>query len=132
MLASIFTRLKTSIDHSAAVSLRVTVLLDKNAGTFGRWAMQLRSLKNKIQSSKDSTMSDGEYIAKLMAIGADSNLLQTAQHVAAKKLLDYDGEIYPQDGCAITLSVLLQEAGIAVPDTYLAITLGNTLRKQRN
>lgn len=77
-------------------------------------------------------MSDSQCIAKLTAIASDSNQLQTAQHVAAKKLLDYDGETYPQDGCAITLSVLLQEAGIAVPDTYLAIALGSTLRKQRN
>lgn len=77
-------------------------------------------------------MSDSDCIPKLMAIGSDSNQLQTAQHVAAKKLLDFDGETYPSDGCAITLSVLLQEAGIAVPDTYLAITLGNTLRTQRN
>jgi hypothetical protein len=77
-------------------------------------------------------MSDGESIPKLMEIASDSYQLQTAQHVAAKKLLDYDGEIYPSDGCAITLSVLLQEAGIAVPDTYLAITLGSTLKKQRN
>jgi hypothetical protein len=74
-------------------------------------------------------MSDGESSPKLMGIASDSYQLQTAQHVAAKKLLDYDGEIYPSDGCAITLSVLLQEAGIAVPDTYLAITLGNTLKK---
>lgn len=65
-------------------------------------------------------MSDSECIPKLMAIGSDSNQLQTAQHVAAKKLLDFDGETYPSDGCAITLSVLLQEAGIAVPDTYHA------------
>jgi hypothetical protein len=77
-------------------------------------------------------MSDSQCVTKLMTIASDSNQLQTAQHVAAKKLLDYDGETYPQDGCAITLSVLLQEAGIAIPDTYLAIALGNTLRKQRN
>ena len=76
-------------------------------------------------------MSDGESIPKLMEIASDSYQLQTAQHVAAKKLLDYDGEIYPSDGCAITLSVLLQEAGIAVPDTYLAITLGNTQKTGR-
>jgi hypothetical protein len=76
-------------------------------------------------------MSDGQYIAALVGIASDANQLITAQQVAAKKLLDYDGEIYPHDGCAITLSVLLQQAGIAVADTYQAIVLGNTLKLKR-
>jgi hypothetical protein len=46
-------------------------------------------------------------------------------------LLDYDGEIYPKDGCAITLSVLLQDAGIAVKDTYQAFALGNLLKARK-
>jgi hypothetical protein len=54
-----------------------------------------------------------------------------AQHVAAVRLLKYDGEIYPSDGCAITLSVLLQEAGIVVADTYRAFDLGNLLADNR-
>ena len=77
-------------------------------------------------------MSDDQCIPDLIEIASDSYQLQTAQHVAAKKLLDYDGEIFPQDGCAITLSVLLQEAGIAVPDIYRAIDLGDQLKTERN
>ena len=68
----------------------------------------------------------------MIEIASDSYQLQTAQHVAAKKLLDYDGQIFPQDGCAITLSVLLQEAGIAVPDIYRAIDLGDQLKTERS
>jgi hypothetical protein len=77
-------------------------------------------------------MSDAESIPTLTNIASDRDQLIAAQHVAAKRLLDFDGEIYPADGCAITLSVLLQEAGIAVPDTYQAITLGNLLKSKRN
>ena len=39
-------------------------------------------------------------------------------------------EIFPSDGCAITLSILLQEVGIAVPDTFKAIDLGNVLKNK--
>lgn len=66
-----------------------------------------------------------------MKLGSDANQLMAAQHIAAKRLLDFDGEIYPKDGCAITLSVLLQEAGIAIKDTYQAMVLGNLLKNSR-
>jgi hypothetical protein len=77
-------------------------------------------------------MSDGEFIPGLVKLASDSNQLLAAQHLAARRLLKYDGEIYPHDGCAITLSVLLQESGISVDDTYQAITLGTLLKSQRN
>jgi len=77
-------------------------------------------------------MSDGQFIPGLVQLASDSQQLLTAQQDAAKKLLEYDGETYPQDGCAITLSVLLQNTGIAVVDTYQAIALGNTLKSKRN
>lgn len=77
-------------------------------------------------------MSDSQFIPKLLEIASDADQLVEAQHIAAKKLLDYDGEIYPSDGCAITLSVLLQEAGIGIADTYQAIALGNALMTKRN
>jgi hypothetical protein len=67
----------------------------------------------------------------LLKLSSDPAQLVAAQNVAAKRLLDYDGEIYPSDGCAITLSVLLQEAGIKVADTFLAFDLGNTLKNNR-
>jgi hypothetical protein len=75
---------------------------------------------------------DQEKIATLITQASDSTQLQAAQTVAARKLLDYDGEIFPSDGCAITLSVLLQNAGIAVPDTFMAIDLGRLLETDRH
>jgi hypothetical protein len=76
-------------------------------------------------------MGDAKGIEALIEIAGDRDRLIDAQHVAAKRLLDFDGEIYPADGCAITLSVLVQEAGIAVPDTFQAILLGNILKGKR-
>jgi Glycosyl hydrolase family 46 len=64
---------------------------------------------------------DGRAIARLLTIASVPQTLQAAQAIAAQRLLAYDGEKYPQDGCAITLSVLMQQAGIAAPDTYMAI-----------
>lgn len=75
-------------------------------------------------------MSDSEHIPDLIKLASDVSLLQDAQRIAAKKLLDFDGEIFPSDGCAITLSILLQEGGIAVPDTFKAIDLGNVLKNK--
>jgi hypothetical protein len=75
---------------------------------------------------------DFQFIENLVDISSDADKLVAAQHVAAKRLLDYDGEIYPHDGCAITLSVLLQNAGIHVEDTYTAIDLGRRLKNNRN
>jgi hypothetical protein len=77
-----------------------------------------------------SASGDAQFIPALLKLGSDANQLLAAQHTAAKRLLDFDGEIFPSDGCAITLSVLLQDAGIAVKDTFLAIDLGNLLKKR--
>jgi hypothetical protein len=74
---------------------------------------------------------DKQNIPTLLGIASDSNQLVAAQSVAAQRLLAYDKEIYPSDGCAITLSVLLQEAEIAVADTFLAFDLGNLLKNGR-
>ena len=71
-------------------------------------------------------------IDTLIKIGSNAATLDIAQKRAAQKLLMYDGEIYPHDGCAITLSIMLQDAGIKVPDTYQAITLTNELRDKLN
>jgi len=67
----------------------------------------------------------------LVKLASDADQLLAAQHMAAKRLLDFDGEIFPKDGCAITLSVLLQEAGIQIKDTYQAIALGNLLKGRK-
>ena len=71
---------------------------------------------------------DGGAIGNLLGIASNPQTLQAAQAVAAQRLLNYDGEKYPQDGCAVTLSVLLQESGINVPDTYMAIDMCRLLQ----
>ena len=84
-----------------------------------------------LDAQAELTTADGQCISGLLNLASDANQLVAAQHVAARRLLNYDGEIYPSDGCAITLSVLLQEAGIAVADTYRAIDLGEILKDRR-
>jgi hypothetical protein len=76
-------------------------------------------------------MGDAKWIPALIALASDADQLLAAQHEAAKRLLDYDGEVYPKDGCAITLSVLLEESGISIKDTYTALALGNLLKNRK-
>src|SRR5258708_36017544 len=76
-------------------------------------------------------MSDADFIPKLIQIASDAAQLVAAQHDAAQRLLDFDGEVFPHDGCAITLSVLLQNAGIDIDDTFQALALGNLLKSDR-
>jgi hypothetical protein len=77
------------------------------------------------------SMGDSQRIPELVKLASDADQLVAAQQMAAKRLLDFDGEVFPKDGCAITLSVLLQEAGIPVKDTYQALALGNLLKTSR-
>ncbi len=74
---------------------------------------------------------DASHINSLIAVAANAATLDIVQRRAAQKLLAYDGEIYPHDGCAITLSLLLQESGINVTDIYQAISLTRELRDTR-
>ena len=76
-------------------------------------------------------MGDGQFIPSLVTLASNGNQLLAAQHVAADRLLKFDGEKFPSDGCAITLSVLMQDAGVGVKDTFQALALGNVL-KERN
>ncbi|HXH37146.1 MAG TPA: hypothetical protein VNN08_00820 [Thermoanaerobaculia bacterium] len=73
-------------------------------------------------------MNDKDRLPQLIADASNDATLQQLEARAARKLLDFDDEIYPSDGCAITLSILLQDAGIDVPDTFQAIKLGQVLR----
>ena len=73
-------------------------------------------------------ITDEDQIKQLIQEASSVGKLQSVQVMAADKLLKYDDEKYPSDGCAITLSVLLQDAGIDVPDTFTAIELGRVLR----
>jgi hypothetical protein len=75
-------------------------------------------------------MGDSSHIPGLVKLASDANQLIAAQHTAAKRLLDFDGEVFPSDGCGITLSVLLEEAGISVKDTFQALALGNVLKER--
>jgi len=74
---------------------------------------------------------DTDRIENLIHLGSNVVTLDSAQKRAAADLLAYDGEEYPQDGCAITLSLLLNDAGIGVPLIYQAIKLGQHLRDTR-
>ena len=76
-----------------------------------------------------SILVPSDLVKNLIAIGSDTKKLLAAEAVAGKKLLHATGIRYPHDGCAITTSVILQEAGYDVPDTYRAIDLGNILKK---
>ena len=75
-------------------------------------------------------MSDHDYIPDLLRMAGNPDGLQAAEADAAVKLLNFDGEVYPADGCAITQSCLLQSIGIAVPDTFQAIGFGDMLKKR--
>jgi hypothetical protein len=77
-----------------------------------------------------SIMSDQDQLPGLIAAASDASRLDHVQTIAAKRLLASEGEVYPADGCAITLSVLLQDAGIDVPDTFQALKLGNVLKER--
>ena len=77
-------------------------------------------------------MADRDHVTRLVEIASTNGELLTAQHEAARRLLAYDGEIFPHDGCAITLSVLMQSAGIAIEDTFQAIELTRLLANHRN
>lgn len=80
----------------------------------------------------NGSTTDAGAIPKLLELASNAVTLGDAEKRAARKLLNYDGEIYPHDGCAITLSTLLQDAGIDIPDTYRAIDLGALLRDERH
>jgi hypothetical protein len=75
-------------------------------------------------------MSDSDQISGLIKLASDPGQLQNAQQIVAQRLLNFDGEVYPQDGCAITLSVLMQDAGIPVPDTFQALAMGDVLKNR--
>jgi hypothetical protein len=75
-------------------------------------------------------MSDRDNIATLIKLGSGTDSLQAVEHVAAQKILAFDGEAFPADSCAITQSCLMQDAGIDVPDTYQALAFGNMLIKR--
>jgi hypothetical protein len=95
-------------------------------------ALPASSAAAPMASSGGGGISDQGQIANLIALGSNPVTLDSAQKRAAAALLAYDGEVYPQDGCAITLSTLLQDAGINVPAIFRAFDLGNLLLNTRS
>ncbi|MBB6370442.1 hypothetical protein [Chryseobacterium shigense] len=87
-------------------------------------------------NTENPVSNDSQHINDLVHIASNPannfKSLKDIQNRAAKKLLVYDGDKYPTNGCAITLSLILQDAGIPVKDIYMAIELTNILRKKRN
>lgn len=75
-------------------------------------------------------MTDETYIPALLEIAGNPQRLDAAQADAAQALLHFDGEKYPADGCAITLSTLLMAAGVEIPFTFQALALDNLLQKR--
>lgn len=75
-------------------------------------------------------MSDADRVPELLTIASNPNTLNAAQEAAALALLRFDGEKYPSDGCAITQSELLIEAGIDIPLTFLALGLDKLLQER--
>jgi hypothetical protein len=73
-------------------------------------------------------MSDKSKIAALLAIAADVERLHAARRVAGQRLWDFEGTVYPKDGCAITLCVLMQEAGMDMRDIFWALEITNELK----
>ncbi len=71
-----------------------------------------------------------EFIAKLLDTVKNQDELDKIHAEAKEKLFKYDGEQYPRDGCAITLSVTLQHLGLDVDDTYMAFDLVALLKER--
>ncbi|MFX1680050.1 hypothetical protein PV762_12510 [Mitsuaria sp. CC2] len=64
---------------------------------------------------------DRARIPALLALAVDPDRLCSAQALAARRFLDPDGEVYPADGCAILLSLLMREAGFDLQERCWAI-----------
>ena len=77
-----------------------------------------RGTRRRRRPRRPPATGDGAAISNLLAIASNPQTLQAAQAIAAQRLLVYDGEKYPQDGCAITLSVLASAGRCQRADTY--------------
>lgn len=99
-----------------------------NAPNYGSMLITIIQADNLFRYDAKQATTSGS-VANLLAIASDTAQLQRCQKIAAKKLLDFDGEIYPSDGCAITLSVIFQQAGFDLRDIYMAIDVGPALKK---
>lgn len=69
---------------------------------------------------EDST-ADRDRMIVLLGQVVDPDRLRASHEEAARRLLHDDGRVYPADGCAVMLSVLMQGAGMTVPDLYWAL-----------
>ncbi|HWA84353.1 MAG TPA: hypothetical protein VG820_12995 [Fimbriimonadaceae bacterium] len=92
----------------------------ESAGGGGDAALAPEQQLDEVQNAVD----------RILGLAQDPARWDTVQSEAAGRLLRYDGEQYPTDGCAITLSVLFQMAGLDLADTYRAIDFGRTLEQR--
>jgi hypothetical protein len=70
---------------------------------------------------------DRDRIAGLLAQAVDPDRLCAAQALAARRLLSPEGDVFPADGCAMTLSLLMRAVGFEVPELCWAIDVPATL-----
>jgi hypothetical protein len=70
------------------------------------------------------------FIKCLLAEAKDPASLRQVQQGAARRFYAYNGETCPEAACAITLSLLLQRAGLDIEDVFHAFHLTETLVKK--
>ena len=117
---------------SAAMATPIAAIATPSAATATPSAASATpSAASAPASPAAGTKVDKDCIEKLIQLGSSGVTLESAQQRAAEDLLACDGEEYPYDGCAITLSILLRDAGIDLALKYQAIALGEYLRDMR-
>ncbi len=75
--------------------------------------------------------SDAQHINRMLQIAKDPVAFEKVRQDAGVKLWDEARLKYPTDACAITLTELMQHAGIAIKDELMALGLTNILHRQR-
>jgi len=70
-----------------------------------------------------------DFIKCLLAEATDPGTLREVQKEAARRLCAHNGETYAENGSAITLSLLLQKAGLDIADVFGAFCLTEFLTK---
>lgn len=73
-------------------------------------------------------MSDAALIPSLIKLATDPVQFKAVCDISKDELFRYDGEHFPTNACAITLSNLMQRAGADIGDIFRAVTLGETLK----
>lgn len=85
--------------------------------------------KKQETANTPETGSDADRVSNLIEIGSSKDGLAEAQKIAAKALKEV-GEVFPHNGCAATLSALLQLSGIKIPMILGAGKLAHTIESR--